>query len=33
MADMLLPLTDLADSLKRKDRVFFYDDFVVEEII
>ena len=33
MADMLLPLTDLADSLKRRDRVFFYDDFVVEEII
>ncbi len=33
MADMLLPLTDLADSLKRKDQVFFYDDFVVEEII
>ena len=33
MADMLLPLTDLADSLKRKDRLFFYDDFVVEEII
>lgn len=33
MADMLLPLTDLADGLKRKDQVFFYDDFVVEEII
>ena len=33
MADMLLPLTDLADSLKRKDQVFLYDDFVVEEII
>lgn len=33
MADMLLPLTDLADGLKRKDRVFLYDDFVVEEII
>jgi S-adenosylmethionine-diacylglycerol 3-amino-3-carboxypropyl transferase len=33
MADMLLPLTDLADALKRQDKVFFYDDFVVEEII
>ena len=33
MADMLLPLTDLTDSLKRKDQMFFYDDFVVEEII
>ena len=33
MADMLLPLTDLADSLKRQDRVFFYDDFVIEEIV
>lgn len=33
MADMLLPLTDLADSLKRRDRVFLYDDFVIEEII
>jgi S-adenosylmethionine-diacylglycerol 3-amino-3-carboxypropyl transferase len=33
MADMLLPLTDLADSLKRQDRLFLYDDFVVEEII
>jgi S-adenosylmethionine-diacylglycerol 3-amino-3-carboxypropyl transferase len=33
MADMLLPLTDLADSLKRQDRVFLYEDFVVEEII
>lgn len=33
MADMLLPLTDLADNLKRRDRVFLYDDFVIEEII
>jgi S-adenosylmethionine-diacylglycerol 3-amino-3-carboxypropyl transferase len=33
MADMLLPLTDLADSMKRQDKVFLYDDFVVEEII
>jgi S-adenosylmethionine-diacylglycerol 3-amino-3-carboxypropyl transferase len=33
MADMLLPLTDLADNLRRADRVPFYRDFVVEEVI
>ena len=33
MADVLLPLIELAESLKRKDQLFLYDDFVVEEII
>ena len=33
MADVLLPLVELAESLKRKDQLFLYDDFVVEEII
>lgn len=33
MADMLLPLTDLADSLRRADRVPLYRDYVVEEVI
>jgi S-adenosylmethionine-diacylglycerol 3-amino-3-carboxypropyl transferase len=33
MADVLLPLIELAESLKRKDQVFLYDDFIVEEII
>jgi S-adenosylmethionine-diacylglycerol 3-amino-3-carboxypropyl transferase len=33
MADMLLPLTELAESLKQLDKVFLYDDFVIEEII
>lgn len=33
MADMLLPLTDLADNLRRADRVPFYRNFVVEEVI
>ena len=33
MADVLLPLIELAESLKRRDQVFLYDDFVVEEII
>ena len=33
MADVLLPLIELAESLKQKDQVFFYDDFIVEEII
>ena len=33
MAEMLLPLTDLAAALKNRDQVFFYDDLVIEEII
>ncbi len=33
MADMLLPLTDLAAALKNRDQVFFYDDLAIEEII
>jgi S-adenosylmethionine-diacylglycerol 3-amino-3-carboxypropyl transferase len=33
MADILLPLADLATALKKRDQVFFYDDLVIEEII
>jgi S-adenosylmethionine-diacylglycerol 3-amino-3-carboxypropyl transferase len=33
MADMLLPLIGLAESLQQRERVGFYRDFVVEEII
>lgn len=33
MADMLLPLTELSTALRSRDHIFFYDDFVIEEII
>jgi S-adenosylmethionine-diacylglycerol 3-amino-3-carboxypropyl transferase len=33
MADMLFPLSELSDILRRRDQLFFYQDFVVEEII
>jgi S-adenosylmethionine-diacylglycerol 3-amino-3-carboxypropyl transferase len=33
MADILLPLSELAAALKNRDHIFFYDDFVIEEII
>jgi S-adenosylmethionine-diacylglycerol 3-amino-3-carboxypropyl transferase len=33
MADMLFPLSELSEALRRRDHLFFYHDLVIEEII
>lgn len=33
LADRLRPLTNLAERLHRKDKLFFYSDFVIEELV
>jgi S-adenosylmethionine-diacylglycerol 3-amino-3-carboxypropyl transferase len=33
MADQLRPLTDLAQTLHRQDKAFFYSDFIIEEVV